>query len=959
MGLRIRSKDRGGLSKLITLSIAVLALAIQPLYGLVASKVAEAAPSTFYTNTKFSDLDWSIDRKAPTAGYTAGPNTLTMGVHGPFQDANSSKHFEGIRADLPGNTSSVRADLYVDPAWDGHDVMVGMWGVLPDTTGADTAWPTLEFTNMNDGTATVDVFDTFGGGAIRGITSVTYGQTITLEIEVNRLTGKLNYYLGDTPIFSQSTTQGGLTYDDLTGIIFNNYNSGFSHTVVWSNLRLGETELADPVIKTPTPRKWFNTTPIKTEWTNVEGATEYQVAYAYDDGHSFSGTTCPGVNIDGKTVYCRNTTSTTRNHMPAQNEQGGVTIWVRAINSSAGMASSWSNSVHYFYDSVAPTTDISVSKVVDGKFTVSGTMKDNLALNRVYVQLENGSTRCGGTTINLIGQGVKTNGVIEAAWSKEYTVGDIFKTGTTELCAGSQFRAHAAATDMAGNTGTAGWTSWLNTTEPTFTITYPNETTHMFRPGDKNIVRVNVKDQDFSKVEFTVDGTTHVVDRAACDLRQAGNYVLCDMTESATWTPLAGGEYTASIRVYSTNGNQVTKTTRSFTIDAGKPQISDFNVPEYASKTLTVSAKAEDNIGVDSVEFWLASLPSDGVCKNNLAPLGTKKQGTLESGVYTTNFDLTSLGGKYCVLAQAGDAVKNHSPVLVKAVIVDNVDPELNIADGSIKTESNVSVIVTEENISRITVDGQDVTYATNGSLHTFTVTGEGMHTIIATDKAGNTTTVKFTIDTIAPAVEIIDYDDDLDGTPALYGVVDDPEAQVTVTINGVEYTAQTYTVDVDGETITIWFVTFSNPLPVGTYTVVAKAKDVAGNETPEAEWAQYEFTLVTDPIDEEIIINRPETDPTEVPEPTDRPDRSTVVEAINNRDDNANNNEGREEGDVLGAQTQKEQNPASSLAAVPTSQGWKIGGLLWYWWLIILAAIGVFWWIVAAIRRRRNEENA
>lgn len=217
-----------------------------------------------------------------------------------------------------------------------------------------------------------------------------------------------------------------------------------------------------PTITTPVERQWFKTAPITNAWTastDANGIAKYQVAYAYADGHSFANSTCPGVQIGGVNVYCRDVNGLSRSHQPAASEQGKVTIWVRAFD-NAGNTSDWSKSVTYNYDATNPVTDIAVSPVANGKFTVSGHANDNIELNRVYVQLVNRETsqRYGGTTINLIGQGK------DADWSVEYNIADLPE---------GNYAAHVSATDMAGNSGTAGWTAdfFVDNTAPNGAVT--------------------------------------------------------------------------------------------------------------------------------------------------------------------------------------------------------------------------------------------------------------------------------------------------------------------------------------------------------------------------------------------------------------------------------------------------------------------------------------------------------
>lgn len=237
---------------------------------------------------------------------------------------------------------------------------------------------------------------------------------------------------------------------------------------------IDRTAPAAPTILAPVARQWLKSSPILNAWSEVtkdingddEEIDHYQIAYNYDDGHTFGGSnTCPGlvmIGVDGF-IGCRDVTETTRSHQPADNEQGGITIWVRAIDVD-GNAGAWSKSVHYYFDKTAPATDINVSSVVDGKFTVSGTATDNLALNRVYVQLVSRTTndRCGGTTVNLITSPFSTS----SPWSVDYDISTLKVTGTSTACVDGNFAAHVSVTDMAGNSSTAGWTENFMVTTP-------------------------------------------------------------------------------------------------------------------------------------------------------------------------------------------------------------------------------------------------------------------------------------------------------------------------------------------------------------------------------------------------------------------------------------------------------------------------------------------------------------
>lgn len=122
-------------------------------------------------------------------------------------------------------------------------------------------------------------------------------------------------------------------------------------------ITIDNTAPTTPSITTPSDGQYFNSTPILNKWTaatDTNGIAKYQVAYRYADGHTFSGSTCAGVQIGGLSVSCRDASGLQRNHIPASTEQGGVTIWVRAQD-NAGNWSSWSTPVQYTYDATAPT----------------------------------------------------------------------------------------------------------------------------------------------------------------------------------------------------------------------------------------------------------------------------------------------------------------------------------------------------------------------------------------------------------------------------------------------------------------------------------------------------------------------------------------------------------------------------------------------------------------------------
>lgn len=315
-----------------------------------------------------------------------------------------------------------------------------------------------------------------------------------------------------------------------------------------------------PSITSPGARTWHRTAPITNSWSavtdTISGLKTYQIAYQYDDGHTFGGSTCPSVMIDGRWAGCRDVAGLSRPHSPGASEQGGVTIRVRAID-HAGNSSPWSAPVHYYYDHAVPQTDIQVSPVVDGKFTVSGTARDNLALNRVYVQLVSrvNSQRCGGTTISLIGQ--DNTGY---NWSKGYDISTLMTVSSTPtLCPEGNFAAHVQVVDMAGNASSAGWTDdfMVDATDPEVTIATIPTPTNDAQPT----LNGTASDTYLDKVTILVDGTA--VGTASIS-GGAWTFALSDA--------LADGVHTFAAVATDTSGNAATATTNA-TVDTAPPLI--------------------------------------------------------------------------------------------------------------------------------------------------------------------------------------------------------------------------------------------------------------------------------------------------------------------------------------------------------------------------------------------------
>lgn len=409
---------------------------------------------------------------------------------------------------------------------------------------------------------------------------------------------------------------------------------------------IDRTAPAAPTILAPVARQWLKSSPILNTWSEVtkdingddEEIDHYQIAYNYDDGHTFGGVnTCDGlvmIGVDGF-IGCRDVTETTRQHQPADDEQGGVTIWVRAIDVD-GNAGAWSKSVHYYFDKTAPATDINVSSVVDGKFTVSGTATDNLALNRVYVQLVSRTTndRCGGTTVNLITSPFSTS----SPWSVDYDISTLKVTGTSTACVDGNFAAHVLVTDMAGNSSTAGWTE-------NFMVTTPenNGGGDIENPAPTVLGNYFVAKAEELNVGFSVKNLTNNASSVKVSLYDADNNLI---TENI-------GNTQVMVDLLNTNSTEIsspfwipTKANDEYW-NFGTPDWKNANKPSHAIVTLTYNT--DEEVASDKIPFisrdelgnnWealIASLPED---QNGIpttpGPTGRAGGGLAFTTAYTT-----------------------------------------------------------------------------------------------------------------------------------------------------------------------------------------------------------------------------------------------------------------------------------------------------------------------------------
>lgn len=288
-----------------------------------------------------------------------------------------------------------------------------------------------------------------------------------------------------------------------------------------------------------------------------------------------------------------------------------------------------------------------------------------------------------------------------------------------------------------------------------------------------------------------------------------------------------------------------TSTDNSITYDGSRPSVTVNQATTQADPTNTDSATFTIvfSEAINPVSFTASDITLTGTT------------GTVTSLTTTDNITYTAT----VTGMTSGDTVKMSLTADVATDLANNTDTASTSTDNSVHfdntpptaavanlTTSDTTPVIEgttndPEATITVTIDGNNYTAVNNGdgtwTLPDNTVSpalADGSYdiTITATDPAGNQTTETvtdaLTIDTIAPTGTLNDIPAGIDNSPELSGTIDDPEATVTVTIDGNTYTA----VNNGDGTWTLPQGTIQPGLIVDTYTAKVIFEDAAGNNS-------------------------------------------------------------------------------------------------------------------------------
>ena len=549
-----------------------------------------------------------------------------------------------------------------------------------------------------------------------------------------------------------------------------------------------------------------------------------------------------------------NNTWLVRNGLASQGKFGefgdGTYSYSVATRTESGIVSEFSEPVTLTYDSTNPVIEsvsINNGDTVNNETKLSIRVTDKIALNRLVVNFkQNGTVISGGNNIVPVSG---TSDTVEVALPKN-------------LSQYTDYSVSIGASDQAGNTAqTVNRTFRIDNTLPSAWI---NELgNEHFVTSSATIKGGASDDVEIKSIVMTVDGSSVEV---------AGAINSTDKRNASVETPISAfgsledGYHTVVLTVTDVAGNVVT-VDRKFRLDTTFPGLTLKVNGDDATRDGT---RVKGNVHLEGL--------SDDVNPHVLY-LAIFKPGNegygAEEDLFNDNTGLSTVDktwdttkvkdGEYVIRFEAKDKADNDSKKDVR-VIVDNIAPTITIKTGAsetighfdAKSFSLVSFKLQDAGqIDKLTLNGAekdltDDTFSDLNSVKPGAFGGvEGKNTLVVYDVAGNSTTLEFYLDTVAPVIDAITLGD---GTTPVNGAVvrDEQKFIAHITEDGLPYKKPSYTlVEIWSEDGTQWLwgpdqtpiltgttkqgktpalAVDTNKLPDGTYTLRVRGEDYAKN---------------------------------------------------------------------------------------------------------------------------------
>ena len=157
----------------------------------------------------------------------------------------------------------------------------------------------------------------------------------------------------------------------------------------------------------------------------------------------------------------------------------------------------------------------------------------------------------------------------------------------------------------------------------------------------------------------------------------------------------------------------------------------------FFKETQKVTITAEDNCAVDTVYYYVAN---EALTLEEVKALEDTEWTLIANG---GDFNIED-DNTYVIYAKVSDTSGNMIYISSDGLVIDTVAPVITeITDGAVYCEA-IRFGVTESYMDKVTVDGTEVTADVSGY---YTVQADGeVHTIVVTDKAGNSVTYVITV---------------------------------------------------------------------------------------------------------------------------------------------------------------------------------------------------------------------
>lgn len=667
---------------------------------------------------------------SPTFARTDNSNNVAIGING-----TSNVTIENLKVDGAAGTN-----LHGIQAFQSTDVVLNnITSVNNDRTGIGVNGSTVTVTNVHT-----------AGNGWHGL-NVDQGSGVTSPATLT-VNGISQHFETVPDIYVDYTTKPDVSVID-TGNQYNTLSIGLG----------GRPDLAyfikpaAPVITTPLAEQYFTSTPILNKWSKVDytrGISQYQIKYEYDDGHSFSG--APYRYVDSP--------ATSRNHTPTIGEQGGVTIWVRAID-TLGLYGHWSAPVHYTYDATAPVAPSLVSPS-------NGAVVKGASVTQAWATTDD-------DVDHYIYESYHDAAATNLRWHEEISATS--KTATNVANATYWWRVKAV--DHAGNVGPWSelWKLSVDNDAPVIAITHPTNGS-VFNGSVE--VRGSMHDANPRHywLNITRNGAT-IVSRTVL----SGNF-----TNALLETLTQDGVYKVTFAARDAvgggadTGNRSADVVVNFTIDTTAPDAPVLTVPGLnsgdATNSYTVEATwtAPEGAATYDYKYW-NDIPTSAYNSESSAWIAAGLTGTSRVGEFNQG------EGTHYLQVRAIDAAGNVSDWSNTFVITyDATGPNLNITGSTSATATpTISGTVTgdEDGVVTITFNGITTTVGADGSGNWSYTSPDALpngsypFSATVTDAAGNEVTQ--TAD-VTVAVVIVTPDDP--ETPE----VDETESEVQTVVTPI-----------------------------------------------------------------------------------------------------------------------------------------------------------------------------